>query len=290
VSRVQVLIAAVLFGTTGTAQALGPSADPLAIGSARILVGGALLLLIAHGTATRLPADRRVILGMAVAIAVYQLAFFAAVDLTGVALGTVVAIGTGPAVAGVLGALVNGEGLTARWAAATALAGIGVVVLVLAGSEGASANVGGIALAILAGTGYATYTVAAKRMLDRGAEPIGVMAAGFGTAGVLLLPVLLLTGPGFLAHPGGIALALYLGAVPTALAYVLFARGLRHLSSGETTTIVLAEPLTAVVLGVLVLGEHPSALAAAGAACVLAGLGVLAVPGRRAAVTEVLPA
>jgi DME family drug/metabolite transporter len=227
---------------------------------------------------------------MAVAIAVYQLAFFAAVDLTGVALGTVVAIGTGPAVAGVLGALVNGEGLTARWAAATALAGIGVVVLVLAGSEGASANVGGIALAILAGTGYATYTVAAKRMLDRGAEPIGVMAAGFGTAGVLLLPVLLLTGPGFLAHPGGIALALYLGAVPTALAYVLFARGLRHLSSGETTTIVLAEPLTAVVLGVLVLGEHPGALAAVGAACVLAGLGVLAVPGRRAAVTEVLPA
>jgi DME family drug/metabolite transporter len=289
-ARLQVLLAAVLFGTTGTAQALGPSADPLAIGSARILVGGALLVAIARITATRLPRDRAVILGMAVAIATYQLAFFAAVDRTGVALGTVVAIGTGPAVAGVLGALVNGERLTARWAAATALAGIGVVVLVLAGSEGASADVGGILLAILAGTGYASYTVAAKRMLDRGAEPIGVMAAGFGAAGLLLLPVLLIVGPGFLAHPGGIALALYLGAVPTALAYVLFARGLRHLSSGETTTIVLAEPVTAVVLGVVVLGEHPSAMAAVGAGCVLAGLAVLALPGRRRAAGEVLPA
>jgi DME family drug/metabolite transporter len=289
-ARIQVLLAAVLFGTTGTAQALGPSADPLAIGSARILVGGALLLVIARVTATTLPRERAVVLGMAVAIAVYQLAFFASVKLTGVALGTVVAIGTGPAVAGVLGALVNGERLTARWAAATVLAGIGVVVLVLAGSDGASADLGGIALALLAGSGYATYTVAAKRMLDRGAEPIGVMAAGFSTAGVLLAPVLLIAGPGFLAHADGVALALYLGAVPTALAYVLFARGLRHLSSGETTTIVLAEPVTAVVLGVVALGEHPSALAAAGAGCVLAGLAVLALPGRRPAVSEVLPA
>jgi DME family drug/metabolite transporter len=117
------------------------------------------------------------------------------------------------------------------------------------------------------------------------------MAAGFATAGVLLLPVLALSGPGFLAEPGGLALALYLGAVPTALAYVLFARGLRHLSSGETTTIVLAEPVTAVVLGVVVLGEHLRGLTIAGAVCVLAGLAVLALPRRRPRPTpEILPA
>ena len=59
---------------------------------------------------------------MALAVAVYQLSFFAAVRLTGVAVGTVVAIGTGPAAAGALGRLVNGERLSARWAQATALA------------------------------------------------------------------------------------------------------------------------------------------------------------------------
>ena len=280
-ARLQVLLAAICFGTTGTAQALGPDADPLAVGSARIVVGGALLLLCARLLRAALPRNARIVGAIAVAIAVYQLAFFAAVNQTGVAVGTVVAIGAGPAVAGALGRLVNGERLTARWAVATTLAAIGVVLLVAAGGGEADVHVGGILLAVLAGSGYATYTVMAKRLLDRGAEPIGVMAAGFGSAGVLLVPVLLLAGPGFLGAPGGLAMVLYLGAVPTALAYVLFARGLRHLSSGETTTIVLAEPLTAVLLGVVVLGEQPGAIAIAGAALVLAGLAVLALPGRR---------
>jgi DME family drug/metabolite transporter len=288
-ARFQVLLAAICFGTTGTAQALGPSADPLAVGSARIVIGGALLLLCARLLRATLPRSPRVVGAIAVAIAIYQLAFFAAVNQTGVAVGTVVAIGTGPAVAGVLGALVNGERLTARWAGATTLAAIGVVLLVAAGGDEADVHIGGILLAVLAGSGYATYTVMAKRLLDRGAEPIGVMAAGFGSAGVLLVPVLLLAGPAFLGEPGGLAMALYLGAIPTALAYILFARGLRHLSSGETTTIVLAEPLTAVALGIVVLGEQPGAFAVAGAALVLAGLAVLALPGRRRRV-EVLPA
>lgn len=279
--RMLVLVAAVLFGTTGTAQALGPDASPLAVGAARIVVGGALLLLAARVLRAALPRDRRAIAGIAAGIAIYQLAFFAAVDLTGVAVGTVVAIGTGPAVAGALGALLNGEQLTRRWAGATALAGAGVALLVLGGADDASIDPFGIVLAVVAGAGYGTYTVVSKGQLARGAAPEGVMAAGFGSAAILLLPVLALAGPSFLAEPGGLALALYLGAIPTALAYVLFARGLRHLSSGETATIVLAEPVTAAALGVTVLGETPGALGIAGAGLVLAGLAVLALPGRR---------
>jgi len=78
-------------------------------------------------------------------------------------------------------------------------------------------------------------------------------------------------------------MALFLGAIPTALAYVLFARGLKHLTPGETATLTLAEPLTATGLGVLALGERPGLVAAAGAALVLAGLLTLALPARRAA-------
>ena len=107
------------------------------------------------------------------------------------------------------------------------------------------------------------------------------MAAGFGGAAVLLVPVLLAAGPGFLTGAGGLGLALYLGAIPTALAYVLFSRGLRSLTSGETATLVLAEPLTAAALGVVALGEHPSATVAAGAVLVLCGLAIIALPGRR---------
>jgi drug/metabolite transporter, DME family len=278
-ARLQVLLAAICFGTTGTAQAVGPGASPLAVGAARIVFGGLLLALVARGLRVRLPRLGAPLIGMAAAVAVYQLSFFAAVRLTGVAVGTVVAIGTGPAAAGALGRLVNGERLTARWAQATALAAVGVVLL--AGDGGASVDLTGVALAVASGVGYATYTVLSKRMLDAGEAPEGVMAAGFGGAGLLLLPVLAAAGPGFLGTPGGLAMAAYLAAVPTALAYVLFARGLRRLSSGETATLVLAEPLTASALGVVALGEHPSVTAGAGALLVLAGLLVLAAPARR---------
>src|SRR3954471_7848145 len=279
-ARAQVLLAAVCFGTTGTAQALGPAAAPVAVGAARIVLGGTLLVVIARVMGIRVPRVDATVLGIAVAIAIYQLSFFAAVKLTGVAVGTVVAIGTGPAAAGALGRLLNGERLTRRWAAATVCAAAGVVLL--AGDGGATVDPGGIALAVTAGVGYATCTVLSKRLLVAGVAPEGVMAAGFGGAAVLLVPVLAVAGPGFLTAPGGIALAVYLGAIPTALAYVLFSRGLRGLSSGDTATLVLAEPLTATALGVVALGEQPSVAAAIGAAPSFCGLAVRAAPARRA--------
>src|SRR6478735_8759380 len=106
------------------------------------------------------------------------------------------------------------------------------------------------------------------------------MARLFGLGALVLLPVLVLDHPGDLASPSGIVMALWLGAVPTALAYVLFARGLRHLPAGEVATLTLAEPVTAALLGAVVLGERPGATAVAGILVILAGLAVLAVPRR----------
>jgi len=277
-ARLQVLLAAVCFGTTGTAQAIGPATSPVAVGAARIVIGGALLVLIARGLHVTLPRRSVTAAGIAVGVCVYQLSFFAAVNLTGVAVGTVVAIGTGPAAAGALGRVVNGERLTGRWALATVCAAAGVVLL--AGDGGGTVEPAGIALAITAGLGYATCTVLSKRLIAAGSAPEGVMAAGFGGAAVLLVPVLALAGPGFLTSAGGLGLAVYLGAIPTALAYVLFSRGLRSLTSGETATLVLAEPLTAAALGIVALGEQPSVAAGIGAGLVLAGLAVLAAPAR----------
>ena len=68
-------------------------------------------------------------------------------------------------------------------------------------------------------------------------------------------------------------------------AYLLFARGLRRLSAAETATLTLAEPLTATLLGVIVLSERMTAPAALGAALILGGLLVLAAPEVRRPVT-----
>jgi len=282
-SRFQVLVAALLFGTTGTALALGPAgASPLAVGAARILIGGtllALLALAAGGFRRRWPLG--LVLAAGAGVAVYQVAFFEAVDRTGVGVGAIVAIGSGPVLVGLLDRALGGAWPGRTWAVATALATTGVAVLTLASAGETSLSAIGIGLALVSGAGYAAYTVAAKRLLRYGHEPVAVMGASFGAGALLLLPVLLLAGTTWLQAPGGLALAVYLGVVPTALAYVLFARGLRALPATEVATIVLAEPLVAAVLGALVLGERIGLAGAAGAALVLAGLAVLAAPQRQ---------
>jgi len=280
-ARLQVLLAALCFSTTGTAQALGPDgADPVGVGAARILVGGAALVLVALA-ARRGGVHRRrwAPLPVAAAVAgvsVYQLAFFAAVADTGVAVGTIVALGSAPALTGVFEWVLDRRRPERRWAAATALACVGVVLLALAGGD-ASVSAPGIALAVVAGGAYAGYTLAAKRLMQDGHAPGSVMAVAFGLGAVVLAPVLVASGPGWLLHTDGVALALFLGLVPTAAAYLLFARGLRRLSASETATLTLAEPLTAGVLGAVVLSEPLTAGSATGAGLVLAGLLALAV-------------
>ena len=115
-ARLFVLFAAVCFGTTGTAQALGPDASPVAVGAARIVLGGLLLVLVAVALADgsrgrRLP---RPMVFAGLAVAAYQLCFFAAVADTGVAVGTVVALGSAPAMAGLLERAALGTPLSGR--------------------------------------------------------------------------------------------------------------------------------------------------------------------------------
>src|SRR5215218_2173184 len=279
-ARVHVLTAAVLFGTTGTAQALGPDIEPLAVGSARIVVGAALLALVAlvAGRARLGSGDRRLVLLAGLFVAAYQASFFAAVADTGVAVGTVVALGSAPAFTGLFGRVFASERLARRWFAATGVACAGVCLLTLGGGSAGEVYAPGIGLALAAGAGYAGYAVIGKHLLDRGGTPEGVMAAVFGAGAIMLLPILAVTPTGALFSAPGLALAAYLGAVTTTLAYILFAEGLKQIDASETATLTLAEPLTATALGFPVLGERPGVVAAAGAALILAGLALLAVP------------
>ncbi len=283
-SRVQVLLAAVCFGTTGTAQALGPDAAAVTVGAVRIAVGAVLLLLVARavggdGAAARARWPRGPLAVGALGVAAYQLCFFAAVKDTGVAVGTVVALGSAPALAGAGGWLLDRRVPDRSWALATALACAGVATLALAGG-GSEVSAPGVALAVGAGASYAAFTLASKRLLDAGHGIEPVMAYLFGLGAILLSPVLVFGDLHWVTSAGGVAMALWLGAIPTALAYLLFASGLRHLPANEVATLTLAEPVTATLLGAIVLGERPGAGAIVGIVTILAGLAVLAIPKR----------
>jgi drug/metabolite transporter, DME family len=273
-----VLAAAVLWGTTGTARALAPAGtSPLSVGAVRIAVGGVALVVVARlrGELRRSgswPAGP--VLAGAAAVAGYQLAFFSAVARTGVAVGTMVAIGSAPVLAGLLAWVTRAERPGRRWYAATALAVAGGGLLAVAGQP-VRFSPAGVALALAAGGAYAVVAVAAKDLLARHGH-VEVMATLFGGGALLLVPLLVLRPLGWLATPRGALVALQLGLVATAAAYVLFAAGLRRVTVAAAATISLAEPLTAAALGVVLLGERLTVAGLAGAALLLGGLALLA--------------
>ena len=282
-----VLAAATLFGTTGTAQALGPSGTtPLGVGAARIVVGGAGLLAVLpllggrRRDAVRLWRTRWGILA-GLTTALYQVCFFGGVSRAGVALGTLVTIGSGPVFTGLLSWVLLRERPRSSWVLATSVCVVGLALLVGSGASSPDVDPVGLVLALASGFGYAVYTVAAKRLMNDGHRSDEVMAAAFGLGGVVLLPVLLTQPLAWVATPGGLAMVLWLGLATTTAAYVLFGRGLRHLPAGPVTTLVLAEPVVATVLGVLVLGESLAALGWLGATFVLAGLALQGVASAR---------
>ncbi|MFE3453686.1 DMT family transporter [Nonomuraea sp. NPDC059194] len=269
-----VLAAAVLWGTAGTAGLL-ITADPVSVAAARLVLGGLVLVFMVRGVRIT-PA---LLLG-AVAVAAYQLCFFAAVSRTGVAIGTVVAIGSGPVFTGLLS-----RQFSARWAAATAAAIAGCAALI-AGGGGAQAGdqvVEGVLLALLGGLIYAFYAVTAARAINAGAPSDGVMGVMFGGAAAIMLPVLIATGPGWLAEPRGLLAALYLGLGTTALAYFLYGRGLRTTPVATAATLALAEPAVAALLGVVVLHETLSPVSWGGLVLLGVSLVAVAVPERRPA-------
>ncbi|MBO1417866.1 EamA family transporter [Streptomyces sp. FH025] len=284
-----ILTAALLWGTTGTASSLAPSGAPAAgIGAAGLVLGG-LLLFLTDRAAWALPRrcgarERWLLVVGAVAVAGYPVTFYPAVSRTGVAVATVIALGSAPVFTGLLGWLARQGRPSGRWAGATALAVLGCAVLVL-GPEltggGAAVDLLGVLLAALAGLSYAVYSLVGGRLIAAGHPSAGVMGAMFGGAALTVLPVLLSGPTGWLLSARGSGVVLHLAVITTFLAYRLFGHGLRHTSAQTATTLTLAEPAVAAVLGVAALGERLPVLSWCGLAVLAGALALLALPGRR---------
>lgn len=293
-----VLAAAVLFGTTGTSQALGPDGTtPLSIGVMRMVIGGTGLAVIAFTLARRHhahPARRlsravRPALGirplalMALAgacLVLYQPLFFVGTGRNGVAVGTVVALGSAPVLAGLLEWALTRRMPSAVWMLATSVATIGVVMLGFGGgvtSAGAGAtDLIGVLGSVGAGASFAVIANTQRRLLDAGWDPftvVGAMGASAAGLSALMLPFVDLS---WLGTGAGVLTALWLGIGTISVAYVLFTWGLSALTAATAATLTLAEPLTASLLGIIVLGERLAPLAIGGLAVLAVGLILLA--------------
>ncbi|MEU6139337.1 EamA family transporter [Streptomyces sp. NPDC047081] len=283
-----ILTSAVMWGTTGTASSLAPAGAPAAtIGCTGLVLGGILLFLTSRGARAMIAAiggrERWLLALGAVAVAGYPVTFYPAVARTGVAVATVIALGSAPVFAGLL-AWATGRGRpTARWARATTAAVLGCTLLVL-GPELAGRttplDLAGVALAAGGGLSYAVYSLIGGGLISDGHPSDAVMGTLFGAAGLLILPFAPFVDLRWLGEVRGAGVAMYLAVFTVFLAYRLFGYGLRRTSASTATSLTLAEPAVAAVLGVTVLGERLPAASWCGLAILGLGLVLLTAPVR----------
>jgi DME family drug/metabolite transporter len=141
----------------------------------------------------------------------------------------------------------------------------------------AGSTLAGIGLGLVAGATYATYSWCAQRLMNRGISRAASMGAVFGAGGILLVPVLLLTGAPLIASSQAFAVAAYMALIPMFLGYLLFGYGLARVTASTATTITLSEPAIAAILAVAVVGERLSTVGWTGLGIVAVALAVLAI-------------
>ncbi|MCC5520124.1 EamA family transporter [Vibrio splendidus] len=260
-----ILFASILWGTTGTAASFAPDLSPLAIGAFSMGVGGLMQAGLAYRKILfafdKLMQNKRLLAVSALALAVYPLAFYSSMKLSGVAIGTVVSIATAPFFSALLECLISKKNnINKRWLTSFAIGVVGIGLLVF--SESSSTNESGddlkllgIALGLFAGLCYAIYSWATKALIDKDIESQAAMGSIFGLGAMLLLPTLWFTGENLFSSQINVLVISYLTLIPQCLGYIAFSFGLRHVTASSANLLTLFEPVVAAVLAVCVVGE-----------------------------------
>lgn len=275
---VLVLLAAMLWGTTGTAQSFAPlTLSPYWVGALRMAMAAVFFIVLHQIVRTRSMHTSaalhwpRMLLG-ALCMAVYNLAFFAGLQHTGVGLGTAIAIGSSPIWAGLLQAVMQRRLPPPLWWLGTCIGVVGGFMMMLGKSGAMAHSAVGVLLCLLAGFSYGAYAVISQPLFMQS----GVTRANawvFTCAALLSLPMALWLGGGA-PHTSaqGWAVVGYLGVVATGVSYLLFSIGLRTVSAATSVALSKFEPITAFALSIWIVGEQPGWPAFAGLLMVLLGL------------------
>ncbi|MER7721788.1 EamA family transporter [Streptomyces flaveolus] len=291
------IVAGAAWGTAGAAASLvyrTSDMGPVTLSFWRC-AAGLVLLLAARPLRPRVrpavpePLRRKVLRAVltGLGLAVFQTAYFAAVQATGLAVATVVTLGAGPVLIALGARQALGERLGGGGAVAVvgALAGLGVLVL---GDGRTSVEPRGVLLALVSAAGYSAMTLLTRWWgRDGSADAASTSVGAFAVTSLCLLPFAL--AEGLVPHSAEpvrlLWLLAYVAAVPTALAYGLYFAGAAVVRSATVSVIMLLEPVGAAALAVVLLGEHLTAATLAGTVLMLGSVAGLAVAEARQART-----
>ena len=257
-------------------RAAGEELSPGPLSLARLVIAAAVLGVIVAVRGDALPPREdlgRLLLCGLLWFAAYNVALNAAEQRVDAGTAAML-VNTGPVLIAVLAGVLLGEGFPRSLVAGCAVALTGAVVIGLATADrGVQAGWGAV-LCLVAAVTYAGGVVAQKPLLARTSGlQITFLACVIGAVACAPFAPSLVDEAGR-AGAGALLWAVYLGAIPTALGFTTWAYALARTSAGRMgATTYLVPPLT-IVLGWLLLGEVPPALAVAGGALCLAGVAV----------------
>jgi drug/metabolite transporter, DME family len=260
-----IMLASLMWGTVGitTKTIYGLTATtPLSIGFFRLALSLPVLFTVCWATQRRRMFkvsghDLALMLLIGAMTALYQVCYFGAIERTGVAVATVVTLCTAPVMVTVISVFITRHRPSgyALLALAGALSGTALLVGFPANAGERSANMGGILLALGSAFGYSIVTLATRKLAGR-YHPFQSIAISFSFGAAILYLFAMAQGIVLDYTPIGWSLLLYLGTIPTALAYVLFIAGMRHTTATVASISTLLEPLVATILAWLIFGER----------------------------------
>lgn len=279
-----VLLAGILWGTVGVSSKLlfgMSSATPLAVGFFRLALSVPVLLTacwfaIGRKTLEVSKHDLLLMLLMGFTTAVYQLLYLAAVERTGAAMATLITLCVAPIIVALFSVFITKEKPTATVivALAGALVGTAIIVGLQENAGDMSRSMSGKFLALGSALGYAVIAVTTRKLASR-YHPIQPITISFTFGALILLAAVLCKGITVDYPPMGWAILLYIGVIPTAVAYSLFIAGMRYATATVASTATLIEPLTSTILAWLIFEERFSGSGGAGVVVLVGSLMLL---------------
>ena len=277
-----------LGGTSiGATRYLVDAIDPLAIGSFRFGIGFLFLLPLALAKGGAWPARREwaTVAGLGVLyFTLFPILFNASLIFTTAARGAL-ALSTLPLLTMLVGAALGSEALTARKSLGVLIAMGGVALALLSGLSTAPKGAWrGDLLMVAASLCMALYSIWSRPLIRRsGPIPFTTMAMGVGA----LVLILISLGRGSFAPVASFALpqwgaAIYLGAFGAALTFYLWAFALERTTPTRVAISVTVNPITASIVGALLLHEPLSWKLAAGIVTVFVGIAIATTTARPA--------
>ena len=239
--------------------------DPSSFALIRVLSGAVVLCMVLSVKGGGLPILRRARVIGAFSLAAYMVGFSLAYLTLDAGLGALILFGVVQVTMFVHGAR-SGSGPSRRQVAGAGIAFAGLLLALWPG-PGGQADPLGAAFMVLAGLGWAAYTIGGRQSADATAAT----AANF----VLCLPILaiLLIGPALATTVTGVALAILCGGLTSGLGYALWYTVLPRLDQSTAAIVQLSVPIIAIVGGALLLREGISLIVLVAAALVVGGIG-----------------